>query len=74
MPKRKSTRQQPDRLLNELDRCERQLKQWIKSSSRNAQYYRRDPLGAMHAAGLDIDDDLMMELELIAAAIARKLK
>ena len=31
-------------------------------------------LAAMRAAGLDMEDDIILELELITKAIARKLK
>ena len=63
-----------DRLLDQLDKVERQLQQWIASSKKNADWFRRDPLGAMRAAGLDMEDDIMLELEMITKAIARKLK
>jgi hypothetical protein len=64
----------PDRLLDQLDKVERDLKKWISSSSKNADWFRRDPLGAMHAAGLNIEDDIMLELETITKSIAKKLK
>lgn len=64
----------PDRLLGQLDKVERQLQQWITSSPKNAEWFRRDPLGAIQAAGLDMEDDIMLELELIAKTIAKKLK
>jgi hypothetical protein len=63
-----------DHLLDQLDKIERQLQQWISSSKKNAEWFRRDPLGAMRAAGLDMEDDIILELELITKAIARKLK
>ena len=43
-------------------------------SPKNADWFRRDPLGAMRAAGLDIEDDIMLELELITRSIAKKLR
>jgi hypothetical protein len=63
-----------DRLLDELGKVETRLQKWIAQSKENAERFRRDPLGAMHAAGLNMDDDIMLELELITKSIARKLK
>jgi hypothetical protein len=64
----------PDRLLDQLSKVERQLQDWISNSPKNAEWFQRDPLGAMHAAGLNMEDDIMLELELITKAIAKKLK
>lgn len=64
----------PDPLLDRLAKVERQLQQWISSSAKNAALFQRDPVGGMRAAGLDIEDDIMLELELITKAIARKLE
>ena len=64
----------PDPLLDQLDKVEHKLQQWIAISPKNAEWFRRDPLGAMHAAGLDMEDDIMLELELITKTIAKKLK
>jgi hypothetical protein len=69
MPPRKN-----DRLLDRLDKVEEQLQQWISSSKKNAEWFRRDPLAAMRAAGLDVEDDIMLELEMITRQIAKKLK
>jgi hypothetical protein len=66
--------EQHDRLMAQLENAETALQQWIKSSPENAESFRRDPIRAMRAAGLDIDDDIMLELELITRAIARKLQ
>jgi hypothetical protein len=74
LPQRKTPSQKPDRLLDQLDKVEKQLQDWISKSAKNARWFRRDPLGAMRAAGLDIEDDIMLELELITKAISRKLK
>lgn len=62
------------RLISQLENVEEALQQWIKSSPQNSSFFRRDPIGAMRAAGLDIDDDILLELQTIASAIARKLK
>jgi hypothetical protein len=74
IPRRSSTRQQSNRLIRELGRFETHLQNWIASSEKNAVWFRRDPLAAMRAAGLDIDDELMCELEKIMSGIAGKLK
>ena len=50
------------------------MQEWINRSAKNARWFRRDPLSAMRAAGLDIEDDIMLELELITKHIAKKLK
>jgi hypothetical protein len=63
-----------DRLIEELGRVEGHLQHWIKSSENNARMFRQDPIAAMRAAGLDIDDELICELEIIMHRIARKLK
>lgn len=74
MHRRKTPSQKPDRLLARLDQVEKQLQEWTNRSAKNARWFRRDPLGAMRAAGLDIEDDIMLELELITKNIAKKLK
>jgi hypothetical protein len=74
LPRRKASSGQPDRLLDELDKVERELKRWISESKTNADWFRRDPLGAMRAAGLNMEDDIMLELEMITRSIASKLK
>jgi hypothetical protein len=50
------------------------LKKWIGDSKKNADLFRRDPLSAMRAAGLNLEDDIMLELEMITKSIAKKLK
>jgi len=72
--RRKTPSQKPDRLLARLNQVEKQLQDWTNRSAKNAQWFRRDPLGAMRAAGLDIEDDIMLELEAITRNIAKKLK
>ena len=74
MRRRKPPAAEPDRLLDQLHQVERDLKKWISRSSRNADLFRRDPLGAMRAAGLNLEDDIMLELEMITRSIAKKLK
>ena len=72
--RRRKPSAEPDRLLHHLNRVEQDLQQWIGSSKKNADLFRRDPLGAMRAAGLNLEDDIMLELEMITKSIARKLK
>jgi hypothetical protein len=74
LPRRKNPSAGPDRLLAQLDKVEQQLQKWIALSPKNADLFRRDPFGAMRAAGLNLEDDLMLELELITKTIAKKLK
>lgn len=62
------------RLISQLENVEEALQQWIASSPQNSEFFRRDPIGAMRAAGLDIDDDIMLELQTVTSSIARKLK
>jgi hypothetical protein len=72
--RRKPPAAEPDRLLDHLTKVERDLKKWIGSSSKNAEWFQRDPLGAMRAAGLNLEDDIMLELEMITRSIAKKIK
>ena len=65
---------EPDRLISQLEDVEQALQAWIRSSAANAELFRRDPIAAMRAAGLEIDDEILLELEQITSAIARKLK
>jgi hypothetical protein len=65
---------QPDRLITQLENSEAALQTWIQSSPDNLEFFRRDPIRAMRSAGLDIDDDIMLELELITRDIAKKLR
>ena len=74
MHRRKTPSQKPDRLLARLNQVEKQLQDWTNRSAKNAEWFRRDPLGAMRAAGLDIEDDIMLELEVITRNFAKKLK
>jgi hypothetical protein len=72
--RRKPPAAEPDRLLDQLTKVERDLNKWTSSSAKNADLFRRDPLGAMRTAGLNLEDDIMLELEMVTKAIARKLK
>jgi hypothetical protein len=72
--RRKPPSAEPDRLIDHLTKVERDLKKWIDSSAKNAEWFKRDALGAMRAAGLNLEDDIMLELEMITRSIAKKLK
>jgi len=72
--RRKPHAAEPDHLLNQLNKVEQDLKNWIGHSKKNADLFRRDPLGAMRAAGLNLEDDIMLELEMVTRSIAKKLK
>jgi hypothetical protein len=72
--RRKAQAAEPDRLLHHLNKVEQDLQKWIGDSKENADLFRRDPLSAMRAAGLNLEDDIMLELEMITKSIARKLK
>jgi hypothetical protein len=72
--RRKPPAAEPDPLLDQLHKVERELKKWISNSLKNADFFRRDPLGAMRDAGLNLEDDIMLELEMITKSIAKKLK
>jgi hypothetical protein len=72
--RRKPQPAEPDRLLDQLNKVEEDLQKWIGDSKKNADLFRRDPLGAMRAAGLNLEDDIMLELEIITRSIAKKLK
>ena len=74
MHRRKTPSPKPDLLLDQLGKVEKQLQEWTNRSAKNARWFRRDPLGAMRAAGLNIEDDIMLELQLITRNIAKKLK
>jgi len=61
-------------MMMQLEDAEEALRQWIRNSPQNEKFFRRDPIAAMRAAGLEIDDDILLELEIITSDIARKLK
>lgn len=72
--KKKSKQQPRDPLIAELERVEGKLQKWLKASEKNALWFKKDPIAAMQVAGLDMEDEIMLELERITAEIARKLK
>ena len=64
----------PDPLISELEKVETRLRQWMAHSTENATLFRNDPMAALRAADVDLEDETMMELEMIFASIARKLR
>lgn len=72
--KKRKEEEQPDPLIGELERVEGKLQKWLKASKKNALWFRKDPVAAMQAAGLNIEDEIMLELERITSEIARKLR
>lgn len=64
----------PDLLLQELLRCEGQLSDWLTGSESNAQWFARDPVAALRAADLGLDDEILRDLEEITGSIAQKIK
>ena len=65
---------EPDELLTALARVEAKLQEWIRVSDSNLQWFIEDPLAAMAAAGLDLEQAILRELQLVAEGIALKLK
>jgi hypothetical protein len=68
------SREQVERLLRELSARETDLIQWIQSSERNTRWFTVDPMGAIRAANLGIDERTLDQLELITLSIAKKLR
>lgn len=62
------------RLLRELASKEPQLDAWLKSSDTHAVWFRKDPVAAIRAANLGIEEEVLKDLESVAASIALKLK
>jgi hypothetical protein len=60
--------------MDELEKVEARLQQWLAKSRGNASLFRSDPIAALRAAGVDLEDDTMMELEIILSNIARRLR
>ena len=60
--------------MSQLEDSEEALQRWIKQSPKNHNFFCHDPIGAMREAGLNIEDDILLELELITSSIAKKLK
>jgi len=61
-------------LLNELTTREPQLNEWLERSAMNARWFRKDPIAALRASNIGIDEGMLRELESVTASIAAKLK
>lgn len=68
------SRDNVDRLLRELSSKEHLLIEWITTSERNSRWFAADPVSAIRAANLGIDDQILVQLEMITASIAKKLR
>jgi hypothetical protein len=62
-----------DPLLKALHECESRLHAWIQGSPSNASLFQQDPARAMRAAGLDMDEHLLCELQTLIDGIVRKI-
>jgi predicted component of type VI protein secretion system len=62
-----------DPLMQALQGCESRLRAWLNECDLNAELFRRDPLTAIRAANLGIDEGLLAELEGALTGIALKL-
>lgn len=71
--KKKVGKARPDP-LSELEKVEARLQQWLAHSNANARLFRNDPIAALRAADVELEDETMMELEMIFSSIARKLR
>jgi hypothetical protein len=63
-----------DPLVQALLDCECRLRDWLNESRLNTELFRRDPMTAIRAANLSVDEGLLCELEEIVTGIAFKLK
>lgn len=68
------SREHVDRLLRELSSKEHLLVEWITTSERNGRWFAADPVSAIRAANLGIDDHILLQLEMITGSIAKKLR
>jgi hypothetical protein len=62
-----------DPLMQALHNCESRLRAWLNECDLNAELFRRDPLTAIRAANLGIDEDLLAELEEALTGIALRI-
>ena len=63
-----------DPLIQALLKCESRLSAWLAESEVNIELFRRDPMAAIRAANLDVDEGLLGQLEEIVRGIALKIK
>jgi hypothetical protein len=62
-----------DPLLQALFECEARLSAWMNESSLNAELFRRDPLAALRAADIGVNESLLLDLEETVTGLTRKL-
>ena len=62
-----------DPIIQQLAQCEGQLTVWLQKSEANALHFARDPVGAMKAAHLSMDEEVFSELERVTRSLARKI-
>ena len=62
-----------DLLLAQLYACEEQLHAWLGRSEENAAFFAADPIAAMRAANIGMDEEALQELASVLAGIQRKL-
>ncbi|PYP92598.1 MAG: hypothetical protein DMG65_03630 [Candidatus Angelobacter sp. Gp1-AA117] len=60
-------------LLAQLYACEEQLHAWLDRSEENAAFFTADPVAAMRAANIGMDEEALQELASVLAGIQRKL-
>lgn len=70
----RSAGQPPDRVMQELERCEAGLSAWLGQSAANADWLVRDPVGALRAANLGMDEQVLLELEATMKMITEKIE
>jgi hypothetical protein len=61
-------------LLLELAVKETDLREWISRSEQNSRLFASDPMSAIRAAELGLDDKVLHQLESVMRSIARKLR
>jgi hypothetical protein len=62
-----------DPLVQALMDSELRLNVWLNESELNFDLLRRDPVAAMRAANLGVEEDMLSALEDVMTGIARKL-
>lgn len=60
--------------MHKLAGSEPALQQWLRRSKANASWFRRDPVAALRAANLGIEEEVLREIESVTRGIAQKLK
>lgn len=73
-PYKELSRERVDSVLRELAAKEGDLRNWIQLSENNTRWFASDPMSAIRAANLGIDEHILQDLEAITSAIARKLR